>query len=225
MTTNLRQFDGRDLVARIKAKHRLNDSVPVGTFRCIDGKAALDTARGNNDVLAIANTDDTDLDEEVVLPSGCSWKYIEKNTTLFKDHKYDVEDIVAAYRAKTSIKSGNVLRGWEIRARLLEGDAHPGAAIIRSLIEQGVGIGMSIGFIATDAGRPTTEEAKRFPNAKSIVRECQLLEVSFTGMPCNVSCQTQVGTMDVSKAADIRRSVPGADLVLDLPLPILEFSI
>ncbi len=224
MATNLRQFDARPLVERIKARHGLSADAKVGIFGCFDTKAAMDTERGNNDVVAMASTDGIDLDEEVVLPEGGDLSYVTTNRKLFVDHCYDIEYAVASLRSITAVKSGGKQRGWSIRSRLLQGDIHKAARIVESICQQD-GIGMSIGFIADDAGRPDATEAKAYPGAKSIVRKWKMLEISFTCLPCNVSCQTMAGTQDGSKSAKLRESFPIAATIFDLPLPVLEFTV
>lgn len=221
MATNLRTFDARPLVARIKSRHGLKDDAPVGIFGCFDTKAALDKENGNNDVVAVATTDGLDLDDEVVLPGGADLSYVTTNRKLFVDHCYDLEYAVASLRSISALKVGGTQRGWSIRARLFQGDIHHNARLVESIIAQD-GIGLSIGFLATDASRPTADEAKAYPGAQTIIRAWKMLEVSCTALPCNVNCQTMAGTMDTSKSASIVSHVPGAAKLFRLERPMLK---
>lgn len=221
MATNLRTFDGRPLVDRIKSRHGLGKDAKVGVFGCFDTKAALDTDRGNNDVVAMATTDGLDLDEEIVLPEGGDLSYVTTNRKLFVDHCYEIEYAVASLRSITAVKLGGKQRGWSIRSRLLQGDIHKAARIVESICQQD-GIGLSIGFIAEDAGRPDANEAKAYPGATSIIRKWKMLEVSFTCLPCNVSCQGTMGTVDAGKSAELSERVPDAVKLFRLERPRLK---
>lgn len=202
MATKLRPFDPSDLVSRIKSRHALKADSRVGIVGCFDTKAALDKDGGNYDIVAVATTDGVDLDDEVVLPEGADLAYLKTNRKLFADHCYDNENAVATLRSIAPIKTGDSIRGWKIRARLFQGEIHKAARLVESIIAQD-GIGLSIGFVSMDDGRPNADEMKAYPKATSIVRACKLLEVSFTCLPCNVSCQTMQGVRDEGKAAEI----------------------
>lgn len=221
MATNLRTFDARPLVERIKSRHGLSADAKVGIIGCFDTKAAIDNDKGNNDIVAVASTDGLDLDEEVVLPEGADLSYITTNRKLFVDHCYDIEYAVASLRSVSAVKAGGVQRGWSIRSRLLQGDIHKAARLVESIIAQD-GIGLSIGFLATDSGRPDANESKAYPGAGGIVRKWKMLEVSYTCLPCNVSCQTVTGTMDAGKSAAISEHVPEARTLFRLDRPKLR---
>lgn len=224
MTFDLQKAKSR--IAAIKSRHGLDEAAPVGIFATFDTKAALDTAGGNNDVIAIATTDDVDLDDEVVLPSGCDWSYLATNKKLFVDHEYEIEYCVGSLRSMSPFPSAKAMTGWQIRARLYTGMPYPAADAVRKIIEQD-GIGISIGFLAIDYGPPTAEERVKYPRASSIVRKAKLLEASFTCLPCNVACQTLAATVDTSKAATIAAHVTdkAARDILSLRLPPLSLTI
>lgn len=223
MTFDLQKAKSR--VAAIKSRHGLDEAAPVGIFATFDSKASVDTERGNNDIIVIATTDDVDLEEEVVIPSGCDWSYLFKNKKLFVDHNTEMEYCVATLRSASPFPSATAMKGWKVRARLYEDMPYPAAAAVRKIVDQD-GIGSSIGFLALDYGPPTSEERVKYPKAKSIVRKSQILELSFTCFPCNVSCQTQAVTVDTSKAATIASHVDKAARdILSLRLPPLSLTI
>ncbi len=221
MATNLRTFDGRPLVDRLKSRHGLSADAKVGVFGCFDTKAVLDTENGNNDIVAVATTDGIDLDEEVVMPDGADLSYVTTNRKLFVDHCYDIEYAVASLRSISPMKVGGKQRGWSIRARLLQGDLHKAARIVESIIAQD-GIGLSIGFLSLDDGRPSADESKAYPGATNMIRRCKILEVSFTALPCNVSCQTVAGVQDSGKSAAIAERHPEAVNLFRLERPRLR---
>jgi hypothetical protein len=223
MTFEIQTIKSR--IAAIKSRHGLAEDAPVGIFATFDTKAALDTENGNNDVLAIATTDNVDLDDEVVLPSGCDWSYLNANRKLFVDHQYDISHCVGALRSMAPYPSKGAMKGWSIRARLYDGMPYPAAEAVQKIIAQD-GIGISIGFLALDYGAPTADERIKYPGASSIVRKSKLLEASFTCLPCNVSCQTQRVSIDDSKAANIAAHVDAkARDILSIKLPRLSIKL
>jgi hypothetical protein len=66
------------------------------------------------------------------------------------------------------------------------------------------GLGASIGFEATNFGPPTPEEEAQYPETDTIIRNWKGLEVSFTGMPCNVACQSMAMIGGEDKTAHTR---------------------
>lgn len=76
---------------------------------------------------------------------------------------------------------------------------------ILKMVQEG-GVGVSIGFIPVDWGRPTDQEIAMYGSGvQSVVRKWKWLELSFTAFPCNVACQVIGGppAPDASKAAVI----------------------
>jgi hypothetical protein len=219
----------KSLIERIKTRHALREDAPVGIFATFDSKAALDTANGNNDIIAIATTDSIDLDDEVVLPGGADFSYIlgtngKGNRKLFVDHEYEIDSCVGSLRSLTPWPSQAAMRGWQLRARLFDGMPYPAAEAVAKIIAQD-GIGISIGFIADEYGAPTPDEAKRYPGATSIVRKWRMLEASFTCMPCNVSCQTLAVSGDAKAATDIAAKVDAKTRqIMHLSLPPMELD-
>jgi hypothetical protein len=165
------------------------DTAPVGVLA---PRVDIVEVTANRDVVFTANTDDIDLDSEVVIPGGADRTHIEKNAQAFADHCYDLTCNVGAIR-KTWL-AGN---RWMQRVFVYD---RPGikelCADILYLARLGK-IGASIGFVALDYGPPSREELETFTKGgrkpESVVRKWLWLETSFTAMPCNVACQVAGG--------------------------------
>lgn len=184
---------GLERLERLRAQHGIKATTPIGIKGWTDHKATVaPNAKAGDIIRAVATTDYTDLDAEVLLPGGADMEYIKRNGKVFADHWYDTEHAVGAVKRLEVTAQGILLE-----ARMLFGEEHPLAAAVTSMAKQ-IGIGVSVGFDPTDYGDPTPEEKRRYPNAQCIIRKYRLLEVSFTPMPCNVSCQSLEVTADES---------------------------
>jgi hypothetical protein len=198
----VKTFDGKSLVSLIRDKHGVRG--PVGVVGSFGRDVVTHKEAGNYDVEAIATTDDVDLSYEVVQPEGCDASYLTKNRKLFVDHGYSIADAVGVLRYFNPWSPAGVQRGWKLRAALLRNHPYPASQAIMNMIDAGGGIGMSIGFEMLEGGTPTEEESKRYVGASFIIRKWRCLEVSFTAMPCNVSCQTLTGTRNENAAEKAR---------------------
>lgn len=195
--------DARDMIDRVrdfahKEYGRRPESVGI-----VSGKSLTTYRKAGTDrlVTAIINTADTDLDDEVVLPSGGRWKdYMDRNKSVFVDHQYDLPSRVATNRHMNGDEAS-----VRATANLLPDD-NALAKAVRILLENG-GVGTSIGFEALDRSRPTPEEQQRYPRAKSIVRSWNMIEWSFTAMPCNVACQATSFTSADPKSGTTAREL------------------
>jgi hypothetical protein len=168
-------------------------------------KAIKEPNTGRDEYIAIATTEDIDLDEEVVVSRGLTKTYVERNRQLFCDHQYGMGDVVGAIRQIKAYPDQTDQRGWKVRISL--NDTLMGQTT-RKIIEDSGQIGLSIGFRALDYGPPTDEERARYTQGgkqpKAIVRSGDWFELSATPLPCNVSCQTgQVVRADEKRAADL----------------------
>lgn len=144
---------------------------------------------GRREVDIIINTDDIDLDGEVVVPAGIDFDYWEKSgKRTYADHSYNIEDIAGHTRWITPMGNAKSPSGWVARAVL---NTSPIGEAIKQLIEDDGTIGASVGFIPKDRSRPTADETRVYAKAgtspMSVVRDSMLLEWSYTGMPCNGS--------------------------------------
>jgi hypothetical protein len=210
MTMNtLRRFDGKALVELLRDKH--NARGPVGVVASFGRDVLAHKDAGNYDVEAIATTDDVDLSDEVVLPGGCDASYLLKNRKLFVDHGYSIADAVGVLRYWNPWKPGEAVKGWKLRAALLRNHPYPAPQAIMNMIDAGGGIGMSIGFEMLEGSEPTEQESLAYGAASYIIRKWRCLEVSFTAMPCNVSCQTMTGMRDESAAEKARLKLTQED--------------
>jgi hypothetical protein len=185
---------------------------PVGIRSAVGArfhKAADD--QGRPEYVALANTDDVDLEDEVVDPRGADLSYISKNMKLFADHRYNAEDVVGSlryinrYPNATDAKSQTA---WQVRFKIARTEA---GKTVQTIIEDTGGIGLSVGFLARDYGPPSSDEAKRYSKGgkqpRSIVRAWDWFELSATALPANKACQTQGVVYDEKHLGAIERLV------------------
>lgn len=153
-------------------------------------------------LMVTANTDDIDLDGEVVVPAGANTDYFQRNGQIFADHRYQVTDVIGSLRRLSPIVVDGVHKAWKASFKLY--DHNDIAKTVKALAERG-GIGVSIGFSASDFGAPTEEERERYAqkgiSPGSVVRQWDWLELSATAFPCNVACQAERASVDDSKRA------------------------
>ena len=163
---------------------------------------AMPTKAGPFEILSWATRNTVDMEGEVVLPEGADTSYFSKNRTLFVDHEYDIMRAVGKMRNMKMTP-----QGWLLRGALVNNPENPYRNQVQALAEAG-NIGMSIGFEILDASAPTAEERKAFPNARGIIRAWKLLEVSYTAMPMNQDCQSDLVPMTpVAEPKAMRRVV------------------
>lgn len=189
------------IIDRIRNRHHLGASSPIGVRGSFGKDVEVDTNNGNRDILVIANTDDIDLDTEVVVPRGADTSYFFKNGKIFADHWYDLDKCVGSLRKAIAVPNTQDHRAWKVRIRVA---STPLGDDVLTMARE-AGIGSSIGFEPTDFGSPTEEEEKAYGRdgvvPKSVVREWKWLELSLTCMPCNVACQGGVMSVDETRIA------------------------
>lgn len=191
-----------ELIARIKSHHPMLKAEDAVGVVASYGKAVSVEGDGRT-IVVIATTDDIDLQQEVVVPSGADKSYFELNGKVFADHCYMIPDIIGYYRsASPFMRADTGQAGWKVRIQMRN---TPTANDILEIAQED-GLGWSIGFKATDYGKPTADETKVYaPNREAlscVVRKWQWLELSATGFPCNVSCQG-LGSLDMDKAKGV----------------------
>lgn len=182
----------QEIISRLKVKHGDGSlGVRGGIAKGVEFK---ETASGR-EITAIATTDDVDLDNEVVLPSGADPEsYFFSNKKIFVDHQYDSTYCVGSLRTAEPVPSKAAPTSWKVTIALFSGLRSPLADDIWTMARDS-GIGLSIGFRPVEVGPLTTEEARKYGGSvRSIVRAWEWLELSFTAFPCNVSCQTMEAT-------------------------------
>lgn len=186
---------------RIRKHNRLDDGALIGVRGSFGKDVEVDTSKGNRDIIVVANTDDIDLDDEVVVPSGADTSYFFKNGKIFVDHWYDTDRCVASLRKAMAYPSPGDHRAWRVRMRVMETEL--GEDVLTIARESG--IGSSIGFEPVSYGPPTEEESKRYDRGngppRSVARKWKWLELSLTCMPCNVACQGGVARVDETRSA------------------------
>jgi hypothetical protein len=179
----------------LRARHeQLTKGSPIGLIGAFDTKSSVD--RANRLIRATATTRGVDLSNEVVVPGGADWSYLDANKKVFVDHITDFEHTVGVIRNRTArtvlTQDSSEIEAWTVTIHVLESKKAPYGDDILALAEE-AGIGLSIGFIPLDVGPPTAAEIKRYGGGKrfaSIIRRFKLFEISFTCLPCNVECQT-----------------------------------
>lgn len=179
---------------------------PIGILNLSVSKASIkaNDPKNPDDIVCVATTDFTDLDQEVIVPGGADLSYFTQNNAIFVDHNYDVESVVAKRRSMVPYPDVSAMRGWRVRCSLIKGSRYE--QTIRSLAAEGV-VGCSIGLQAVDYGQPTPEEKKTYPAARSIVRRWKWLELSFTSMPCNMECRVMLSGIGNVTTAKSKRVV------------------
>lgn len=175
---------GAERVQRLKSTYRCRY---VGIRASVDFKAAVKPDAQSGDIIStVATTDAVDLDDEVLVPGGADLSYLERNRKVFVDHWYDVPSCVGGLKTWKLSDDG---KSMQVDVRMLVDSPYPLTAAVVGMARQ-IGIGTSVGFEPIDWGDPRPDELKLYPKAKSIVRKYRLLEISFTAMPCNVTCQS-----------------------------------
>lgn len=201
---------GGDIIAAIKRQAPGRDG-PIGVWGSVCKRLEIDRSNGNRDLILYANTDDIDLEDEVVIPDGAAAdSYFFRNRKVFLDHSYEYASLVGALRSHALIDRPDGGKAWRVRIHVRTSPL--GDDILTAADE--VGIGTSIGFRALDFGPPTDDERKRYTKGTrgphGIVRRWEWLEQSLTAMPCNVACQSLTATaIDATRAAALDRLVTG----------------
>ena len=156
-------------------------------------------AKNPRDIIVTANTDDVDLDDEVVVPGGADMRYYHENRANFIDHSYDFGKHVGSMR---SIALAPDRRSWINRSAIFDGLKSIYADDLLAVARQ-AGIGASIGFESLDGGPPKATDPPAYQKAGFVIRKWRMVELSFTAMPCNVSCRTmhEIGGVDPEKMA------------------------
>lgn len=184
-----------ELIERIRKHHPHLKDKPIGVVG-MHGKA--ETVNTDSRTLwVVANTADVDCDDEVVVPSGADLAYFNRNKAIFVDHRYTLDQHVATARAIKPVFTGTNHAAWKVHAYVLPLENNRLGNDILTIAREAT-IGVSIGFEPTDYGSPTPQEKAAYTKGgrepESIVRKWSWVELSFTAMPCNVSCRSSTQT-------------------------------
>lgn len=155
----------------------------------------------NRDLIVTANTDQVDLDTEIVVPAGADTTYYDTRRANFLDHNYSFEMHVGSMRSFKRFPSDGEQRAWVNRSHIFNGLKSPYADDLWTVSQQS-GIGSSIGYEEIEGSPPTKSDPVRYQKSAWVTRKWRMLELSFTALPCNVGCHDHhEHSMDESKMA------------------------
>lgn len=194
------------IIHRLKQHPGIRDESTMGVVSSFGKGAEVVTKDNTRDILVTANTGDIDLEKEVVIPSGADTSYFHRNGMIFADHKYDLEQVAGKMRRLDKYPSDTDHKSWRVRATVAN---NPIGNTVMTIVRETGQIGVSIGFVAKDFGPPDEAEKKAYSkdgqSPRSVVREWDWFELSFTALPCNVACQSMAVTQ--GKSADMMDAV------------------
>jgi hypothetical protein len=201
-------MNGTELLARLKEHPMAAGRKSLGIVGSYGKGVEIDDEGDKNDIIAIATTDDIDLDNEIIVPGGLNKTYIEKNRKVFVDHMYGIHEAAGFIRSISAYPSTSDQKGWRVRIGLMD---NPSGRAVKQLAKETGQIGLSIGFYPTDYGPLTEEEREKYAKGgtapTSIVRAGEWFELSFTALPCNVSCQGEIAVGQDSKMVEKLRTL------------------
>lgn len=218
------------IIDRIKSHPGVSESDKVGVVSSFGKGAEVDVKSDTRDIIVIANTNDIDLDSEIVVASGADPTYFLKNRQVFADHKYDIENGAGKLRSLSEHPSKDDHRAWKMRVRIND---NPIGNAIMDIVKETGQIGVSVGFVATDYGTPTEDERTKYASKNptalhAIIRAWDWFETSFTLLPCNVSCQStamaESKSLDMLDAVDrmVTKGLIKRDIAALLGMPITK---
>ena len=127
------------------------------------------------DFEAIINTSAVDRDGDVVLPAGLDSS--QYSGVVCWQHNYDSLPV-----AKTT-KLNRYSNKWTARGVWAN---HELAQTVKGLVEDGIPLGASVGFMPTQMRSPTREDKETFgKDVKHVISRYKLLEWSFVTIPSN----------------------------------------
>lgn len=140
----------------------------------------LTTHKGRT-VAGMMTMEQVDEEGEVIIASGIDTSYMEKAGALLFNHDSN-KPIGKVRRIQPKTDASGKVVG-------LYGSCHLAETALAEDCLRLADIGalhFSIGFVRTDAGAPTSDEAKAFPGASYITRACRMHELSLTPIPANI---------------------------------------
>ena len=179
-----------EIKARLRRKHPTLPGDARFGVKGRRGDAIVTKAESGVSITGTISTDTVDLDKEVLLPGGGDISLFKANGNLFVDHNYEMEYWTGSLRNVTLVGSK-----WVCRSGLRAPKNSRFSDTVLELAESGK-LGFSVGFRDLESGPPTEIETRRYPGAEWIIRKWMCLEVSYTAMPCNVSCRVDEVTYD-----------------------------
>lgn len=188
-------IDGQAVLKRIKTQYEMPDESQVFVLSSPGSNAVSERART---IEWIATTDEVDCDGDVVVPSGGDlgensyWR--RNNRRVFMDHHYSVDHHIGVGRSESPHPSIAQQRGWKITAAIFKGMRSRYADDVWAIAVQ-AGIPCSIAFLVRKMRAPNADDPAWYRPAKQIVVEWEMVELSATATPCNVSCGGRVSML------------------------------
>ena len=116
-------MDAETIIKRLRKHKAAKDAETIGVIGSYGKVAEIDDDGDKNDIVAIANTGDIDLDDEVVIPSGLTTEYLEKNRQIFVDHEYGISSAAGFVRSIAKYPSPQDHKSWRVRIGLYDNEA------------------------------------------------------------------------------------------------------
>lgn len=140
--------------------------------------------------VATITTDAVDAVGDVLIPQGMDATEFEKRRTVFWNHQYDRP--IAKTVGKLKRTEHGVEAEIEFAARHPDAKGEWFPDSVRSLVEQGVVVGVSVGFDVIEMRPATVADHKRYgPACKTIHSKWRLFEFSIAPLQCNLDAVVQ----------------------------------
>ncbi len=143
--------------------------------------AKTDFTDGERSDISLVSTEDRDRQNEKVVASGMELEHYKKNAIVLYDHCYD-KPIGKCLWIKPQ---GNGLIAktlYASRPAAHEGEWLPDT--VYALVQQGVLLGKSIGFLPLEVRKPDREELSVDKSLEVVIEKALLLEYSCVTVPC-----------------------------------------
>lgn len=122
----------------------------------------------NRKFKVVASTEDVDRSWEIIKVDGWIWDNFMKNPVIIANHVYKIENIVGK-ATKIFIENKQLVIEWVFSS------SNPLGVLLADLYEEWMVKTVSVWFIPK----------KRDEKDSKIIREAELLELSFVAVPCN----------------------------------------
>jgi hypothetical protein len=213
--------------AEAKSLDALLDTLPeVDYQRIAIHKAQTSLSDGERADIAWISTETLDRQRDVILSSGMDDSHFKANPIVTLNHSYWQPPVgVSVWRRK--MLEGDV-RGIKAKTHYpARPEAHPREEIWHpdeafSLIQSGLMVGKSIGFLTLESHAPTDEEVRKKPalaQCRRLVTKWLLVEYACTWLPVNQDSVTE----QVSKSLEAL-AIPLAPPPRKQPERIIPFT-
>lgn len=138
-------------------------------------------------VSGLVCTDSTDMDNEIVVPSGFDMSYFPGQVkAVYLNHDYASLPVATCRKLQLDASGTRLYCQTFVRRGAIGDD-------LLLAIEDGAVNGFSVGFKALEYGPPTHAE-KAYHGADCVVRKAKLLEYSIVAMPANPTALINLAT-------------------------------